>query len=85
MMLYNPILGGKYIKQINLNIDKKIEVDKKKGLELLKEYPFLVDIDNPKYKPSYIDREINNKQKKLAEKPVKKNIWHIIKSKIQSI
>jgi hypothetical protein len=80
MIIYNPILGGKYIRELNLDIDKKIEVDKKKGLELLEAYPFLVDTDEPKYKPSYIDI----KKTKNIEK-TKKNIWHIIKSKIRLI
>jgi len=124
MKLYNPILKGKYIKEIQMDIDKTIEVDDERGKELMGMYPYLVNMDDPKSKPSYIDipkkekdselekeeyeepivielNKIIEKQvpiydkrldiiidklnKLMADKPKKKNIWHIIKSKIQSL
>ena len=55
MKIYNPILQGEYIEELDLNKDTFITVDDKLGEKILKKYPSLVNYDLPQYSPDYYD------------------------------
>jgi hypothetical protein len=78
MKLYNPILGGQYIifeDYTSFGIDQIMYFEN--GDEILKKYPFLVNIDEFKYQPDYYIE----KNEKLSFRKVKRffqNIKNII-------
>jgi hypothetical protein len=52
MKLYNPILGGKSIKlESNATFDKDQSMEFENGEEMLKKYPFLVNLESPEMIP----------------------------------
>ena len=83
-ILYNPILGGEYIQELKLNVDKYIQVDQNKYNSLTNKYPFLIDISKDIYQPSYIDKR---KKPSIINQPIKtkKNIWDTIKIKFRKL
>jgi hypothetical protein len=74
MKIYNPIVGGSYVNTIKGSFppDSYKEFTEEESRKLMDEYPFLIDIEQDKYKPEFY-------------KELKRTKCHILKTNLQKL